>query len=223
MRVVVRNAIVALCLSSAIFAAPAWAQPCRGGVDFAGHKAQGQFGLELEDHSSLFAVSGGLGGSRYFGLALLGVRTYDYREGNTYVFGFGGGRTFSHPLTGGAINCIEVRGDFGTGPDVNGPVRADESSSSLTFELTSGLPFDAGKSVSITPYLGFAARYASVVTTSDLTSNSENDFFELVTIGVGVSASEQFALQPYVQLPLGRDTSEPVFGMRFSMNVGAKR
>jgi hypothetical protein len=214
--------IAATFVSIALTSSPALAQPCRGGVEFANHKMQGQLGMEFDGPSSLYALSGGLGGEHYFGLGLLGVRNYDNREGSTFVIGFGGGRTFEHSLTGKMIHCIEARGDFGTGPDAQGPVRADESSSSLTFELTSGLPLSAGSSMSITPYIGIAARYASVVTTFETESNAVNDFYELVTFGVGMSAGGSFALQPYVQLPLGRDTSDPVFGMRFSMNIGPK-
>ncbi len=222
MRVQLRFLFVVIAIALALPIAPLTAQLCRGGVDFSTSAVQGQLGVELETVSSLYALQGGKGGAHYFGMGLLGVRTYDNRPGNTYILGFGGGRTFQHTLTGKAIHCIEARGDFGTGPDAPGPVRADESSSSLTFELTTGLPLTVGRSMSLTPYVGIAARYASVVTTGDLTSRAVNDFYELVTIGVGISANGSYALQPYAQLPLGRDTSDPVFGMKFSLNIGGK-
>ena len=203
--------------------APALAQVCRGGVDFAISAAQGQAAVEIDNNSSVYSISGGKGGSRWYGLGSLAVRTYEVREGSTIILGIGGGRTFQYRRTGNARHCLELRGEFGTGPDRPGAVRADESSSAVTFEFISGLPLAAGRSTSVTPFAGFALRYSSVVTQGDLTSQSDKDFYELVTLGAGLTINSVYALQPYIQFPLGRDRkSDPVFGMRLSMSLGAR-
>jgi len=200
----------------------AFAQLCRGGVDFEGVSFQGQAQLELDERSSSYGLAGGFGGRAFFGTASLAARTYEWREGETIVFGVGGGHLFRNSFTTPALHCIEIRGDFGTGPDSPGAERADESSSSLTFELTTGLPLGGG-AVQFTPFVGLAFRYSSVVTQTDETSNALNDSHTLVTVGLGMAAGDQYALQPYLQLPMGRaEGSDPVFGMRLSMNFGRR-
>jgi hypothetical protein len=100
-------------------------------------------------------------------------------------------------------------------------VRADESSSSATLELLTGLPI-GGTAVQFTPFLGMALRYASVVTQTDANSASVNDFHQLISLGLGMSGGS-FSLQTYAQVPLGRlGGSDPTFGMRFSMVLGRR-
>jgi hypothetical protein len=200
------------------------AQVCRGGVDYNTSLVQGQIGFEVDDRSSLVAVSGGKGGPDWYGLGTIGFRTYDFRDGATVIFGFGGGRVFKHRFTGAAHNCVELRGEFGTGPDAKGPVRADESSSAMTLEASSGLPLRLGAATTLVPYGGFALRYASIVTQGDETSVSDKDFYELITVGLALGIRGAYAVQPYVQVPLGRDrSSDPLVGMRMSMSLGSKR
>jgi hypothetical protein len=214
--------VIIASLALMLFPATLMAQVCRGGLSFEGVALQGQAGLEVESGNQSYGVSGGIGGAKWFGSGTLGVRTYDARSGSTVIVGFGGGRVFHPKSTGNAVHCLDLRGDFGTGPDATGPVRADESSSSLTLEYSVGLPMAASGALRVTPYAGIAARYASVVTQGELTSIAVKDFYEFVTLGVGLSLGGGYAVQPYMQLPLGRDGGgDPVLGMRLSLNFGS--
>jgi hypothetical protein len=198
------------------------AQLCRGGVSFGSATLQGQARVEVESGSTSYLVSGGKGSNDWYGIGTLGVRTYEARNGTTFVLGFGGGRNFQHQLTGRAQHCLELRGEFGTGPDAPGPVRADESSSHATLEFSAGYPLSTAGSLTVTPFGGIGLRFESIVTQGDQTSVSDNDFYQLLSVGVGLTISGQVALQPSVQFPLGRDGgTEPVFTMRVSMNIGS--
>jgi hypothetical protein len=200
------------------------AQVCRGGVSFATSALQGQAAVEVEPASTVYGMSGGKGDRRWYGLGTLAVRSYESRDGQTVIFGFGGGRTFTNRRTGRAQHCLELRAEFGTGPDAPGMVRADESSSNMTLEFTTGVPITAGRSLVVTPFGGLAARYASVVIQGDESSESIKDFYELLTLGFGLTLGGDYAVQPYAQFPLGRDEGgDPVFGMKVSLNFGARR
>jgi hypothetical protein len=153
----------------------------------------------------------------------LGVRTYEAREGNTFIAEFSGGRSFSLPLTGTVVHCGEISALFGTGPDQPGAIRADESSSSMTFGLFSGLPLRGSGALTVTPFAGLAARYESIVVQGESSSVAENDFYELAILGVGLRLRDGASLQTFAQFSLGRDVpSDPTFGMRLSINVGAR-
>jgi hypothetical protein len=199
------------------------AQLCRGGVSFQDAAAQGQLRVEVESGSAAYLVSGGKGSANWYGIGTIGVRTYDARNGTTFVLGFGGGRNFRHELTGRAQHCLELRGEFGTGPDAPGPVRADESSSNATLEFSGGYPISAGSHFTVTPFVGAALRVTSIVTQGEQTSVSDNDFYEFVTVGFGLTLNDVFAIQPCVQFPFGReDGGDAVFAVRLSINIGSE-
>jgi hypothetical protein len=87
-----------------------------------------------------------------------------------------------------------------------------------------GLPVATNGALLVTPFVGIAARYASVVTQGELTSVAVKDFYEFVTLGAGLSLGSGYAVQPYLQLPLSRDVGgDPVVGMLLSLSFGSKR
>ena len=219
-----RTTAIAFALAALVLPGSLVAQVCKGGIPHSSSAVQGQAALEVEKGSTLIGLSGGKGGDKWFGMASLGVRSYDARDGQTILFGFGGGRTFKTKFTGAAMHCLDIRGEFGTGPDRPGAIRADESSSNMTMEFSSGVPLVSGSSLSVTPFASAGIRYASVVTQFEESSVANKDFYEFFSLGVGLSVGGDVAVQPYALFPLSRDVGgDPVFGMRVSMAIGARK
>jgi hypothetical protein len=220
---ILRTSVFALALAALALPGSLVAQVCKGGIPHSASAVQGQAAVEVEKGSTLIGLSGGKGGEKWFGMASLGVRSYDARDGETIIFGFGGGRTFKTKFTGTARHCLDIRGEFGTGPDRPGTERADESSSNMTLEFSTGVPLASSSSLAITPFATAGIRYASIVTQFEENSVANKDFYEFFSAGVGLSVGGDVSVQPYALFPLSRDIGgDPVFGMRVSMAIGAR-
>lgn len=196
------------------------AQVCTGGIPFSETRFQGQAAVELESTSSFFSASAGMGGQKYYGLGTIGVRKYEATDGATVLLQVGAGRAFSWRRTGAAAHCFEIIGTFGTGPDNVGELGADLSSSAIQFGFNTGVPFALSESVRLTPYVGAAAVYSSIVSTIAGTGSSVNDFYEYFSFGFGLTFSELYSVRPFARIVIDRDVNDPIFGALFSVKIG---
>ncbi len=172
---------------------------------------------------SQFTVSAGGVGANVFGGASLGSVSYDDLNGTTLLVGAGAG--YRLPLgTGGTTElCPVVGGRLGIGPnDIEGS-GVDASTRGASVGVSLGHRIAAGNDVAVIPNVVAGFTYSSVRFTDGVDDLENSESSAVFGVGVGFVLGKQFTAQPSVSIPIGRENSDPVFGISFTLSLGSKR
>lgn len=187
-------------------------------------EAQACLGLNSPTNLQLSAAAGNhakeFGANLHFGKAtgvFFGVgghyTSFDDDAGNAK----GVTGTIGAQMGGGAEKkaafCPIAQVGFSSGPEILGD---DVSNITVAGGLSAGIPVAASSDFTIIP----TASIMVVYDRAKFAGDSNSDGYGILSGGAGFVISPRFVLKPFVNVPIGREGSDPVFGIVASIGFG---
>jgi hypothetical protein len=216
--------ILLLSLATAGFAwAPAAAQTCRGLAALSASPIQATAEASLTQGSS--SVGGGLSYGLpvgVFGSAELGTTSMEAFGGSSLDIGGSLGYQVTLPNVGGLELCPIASVGFQVGPKNNFHSGVNRSAWTGTLGLAAGTSLEANPRLKIVPTIGFSYGYRKdkAESSAGATLFEISNSYGLAQFGVGLVLNSDISVRPSMDIPLGLDGSDPIFGLTLGLNFG---
>jgi outer membrane protein with beta-barrel domain len=221
-----RSLMVPLALL-AIVKSPAAAQTCQGLASYTAGQLQVAANAQFPQDQKVWggSLSYGLPSGIYAG-ADLSSTSYDAPAGGDSQSSLGIGAHVGYQMklgrTGKLAVCPVANLSLGMGPDDEaGDV--NRSSTNVNFGLALGTEMGASQQMRIIPTAGLGLQYSkSKEEVGGVESPAFSDTYGLARFGVGFVFNQQISVRPTVDVPVGLEGSDPVFGLSVGYNFGSK-
>lgn len=205
--------------AAALLAIPtvADAQTCTGLAPFSAGRVQlgasADFGKDAQAFTGSFTVGSPAGA---FGGVLIGTVSYD--ETDDKSTGVGGQLGWQFPIgTGGGVELCPVGGVVYSFADDVGGSGTDVSTWNFVFGLQLGVRAGANPQFGLVPTVGAALAYTKAEYEGFL--NFEDDeTFGILSLGLGFIVISRVSILPSIEIPVGLDDSDPVYGIMAAVN-----
>jgi hypothetical protein len=222
---VMRRTLIASLILLATAQLPAQAQTCMGLASFRAAPIQVSASGQFSQLTSTFGGSIGYGipFSLYGGV---GISTTSSNGDVAQRLGLSARAGYQLELSaGGQIQvCPNARLALGMGPndDAAGVERLGRVAA---IGMNVGAVFPATPQMKVVPSAGLAYAYAKeqAENTAGATLFEISDHYALAEVGVGILLSSNISVRPNVEIPLGLEGGEPVFGLTLGYNFGGSR
>jgi hypothetical protein len=211
-----------LAIALTVLATPmvANAQTCLGLAPFSAGRVQlaasGDFGNDSKAFTGNLSFGSTTGA---FGGVSVGTVSYDDFDGNTTTVG--GQLGWQLPIgTENRIELCPVGGaGYGFGPDNIEGSGTDVSSWGAFFGLQLGFATGTNPQFRIVPTVGAAVAYSKFELDGGFLSGfEEDDTFGIFTLGLGFVVNTRVSILPSVDVPVGLEDADPVFGIAVGVN-----
>jgi hypothetical protein len=216
-----RRALVAI-LALSIARSPAVAQTCMGLASFGNAPIQvtgtGQFG----EVANTFGATAGYGiPSGLHGTVGVATTSVDGVDGHQLGLAARAG----YRLTLGSAGQTEVcpNASFGLGMGPNDEVAGvDRSARSATVGVNVGTVLGASPRMKVVPTAGLSFAYSrqKAENAAGSTLFEISDSYALAQLGVGIILNSTISVRPNVEIPLGLEGIDPIFGLTLGYNFG---
>ena len=221
-----RSLVVSLALL-AIVRSPAVAQTCQGLASFSAGPMQVVGNAQFPDGGKVWggSFSYGMPSGLYAG-ADLSTTSFDAPDGVDSPSSLGIGAHAGYQMKlgqSGKINlCPVARLALGLGPD-NDEAEINSSSTDVHFGLALGTEMGSTRQLRILPTAGLGLQYTKFSQEiGGVEEDPISDTYGLARLGVGFVFNQQISVRPTIDIPVGLDNSDPVFGLSVGYNFGSK-
>lgn len=197
------------------------AQTCLGLAPFSAGRVQlgasADFGNDAQAFTGSLAVGSPAGA---FGGVLIGTVSYDDVDQNST--GVGGQLGWQLPIgTDGGVQLCPVGGVvYSFADDIEGS-GTDVSSWNVLFGLQLGVATGTNPQFRLVPTAGAALAYTKTKVEGFL--NFEDDeTFGILNFGLGFVVNSRVSILPSVDIPVGLEDADPVFGIAVAVNFGRR-
>lgn len=196
------------------------AQTCLGLAPFSAGRVQLAATGDFGNDSKAFAANLSFGSSAgAFGGVSVGTVSYEEFDGNTTTLG--GQLGWQVPIgTENRVHLCPVGGaGYGVGPDNIEGSGTDLSSWTAFFGLQFGFATGSNPQFRIVPTAGAALAYSKIELDGGLLGGfEESDTFGIFTLGLGFVVNTRVSILPSVDVPVGLEEADPVFGIAVGVN-----
>lgn len=202
-------------------AAVADAQTCMGLAPFSAGRVQigasADFGKDAQAFTGSLTVGSPTGP---FGGVLIGTVSYDDTDDKTT--GGGGQLGWQLPIgTDGGVELCPVGGVVYSFADDVGGSGTDVSTWNVVFGLQLGVRTGANPQFRLVPTAGAALAYTKAKFEGFL--NFEDDeTFGILSLGLGFIVNSRVSILPSIEIPVGLDDANPVYGIMAAVNFGRR-
>jgi outer membrane protein with beta-barrel domain len=217
-----RSLVVSLALL-AIVRAPAVAQTCQGLASFSAGQMQVAANAQFPEGGKIWGGSFSYGmPSGVYGGADLSTTSLDNDGGSSLGIGAHAGYQMKLGRTGKLNLCPVASLALGMGPDDDAS-ELNSSSTNIHFGLALGTEMGASPQVRILPTAGLGLQYSKQKEEiGGVASPDVSDTYGLARVGVGFVFNQQISVRPTIDIPVGLEGSDPVFGVSVGYNFGSK-
>jgi outer membrane protein with beta-barrel domain len=217
-----RSLVVSLALL-AIVRAPAVAQTCQGLASFSAGQMQVAANAQFPEGGKIWGGSFSYGmPSGVYGGADLSTTSLDNDGGSSLGIGAHAGYQMKLGRTGKINLCPVASLALGMGPDDEAS-DLNSSSTNVHFGLALGTEMGANQQVRILPTAGLGLQYSKLKEEiGGVASPDVSDTYGLARLGVGFVFNQQISVRPTIDIPVGLEGSDPVFGLSVGYNFGSK-
>ncbi len=216
-----RSLVISLSLFT-ILQAPAAAQTCMGLASFSAAPVQLTGNGSFSDLSTTFGATAGYGlPSSVFGHLGVSRTSIDAVDGSAlglaaragYQLNVGGARPIQI--------CPNASFELGMGPndDVGG---VERSGRTATVGVNLGAEMVAGPRMKVVPSAGLSFAYGTqkAENTAGSTLFEISNSYALAQLGVGIILNQNISVRPGIDIPLGLEGGNPMFGLTLGYNFG---
>jgi hypothetical protein len=204
------------------------AQVCVGSPSFSTGPIRLEGGLQFGNDAMSYGVGAAVGSvTGPFASASVGIVNIDDVDESATVFGAKAGWDLNLAPRPSGLRlgvCPIVAFDYQNGPEFDvGFGDLDLSATQLSAGLSVGASVVASPTMNVIPFgaLRFARTSFKVAIGDQDEDESENH--GILDLGVGFAFNNAFTFKPSVQIPLGLEDSDPVFGVTLSYNFKRSR
>jgi hypothetical protein len=203
--------------------APAAAQTCRGLA------ALSTSPIQVTAEASLTQGSSSVGGGVSYGLPVgvfggveLGTTSLEAFGGSSLDFGGSVGYQVTLPRVAHLEVCPIASVGFRVGPKNNFHSGVDRSAWTGTLGLAAGTSLEANPRLKIVPTVAFSYGYRNdkAESSAGATLFQIANSYGLAQLGVGFVLNSDISVRPSMDIPLGLDGSDPIFGLTLGLNFG---
>jgi hypothetical protein len=221
-----RSLMVPLALL-AIVKSPAAAQTCQGLASYSAGQLQVAANAQFPEGAKVWGGSLSYGlPSGIYGGADLSTTSINNDGGSSLGVGAHAGYQMKLGRTGKMALCPVARLALGMGPDAEaGNSSIDNSQTDVHFGLALGTEMGASQQMRILPTAGLGLQYTKFkteITGPGASTDEISDTYALARVGVGFVFNQQISVRPTVDIPVGLEGSDPVFGLSVGYNFGSK-
>lgn len=216
-----RRALVALVALLAIVRSPAVGQTCMGLASFGSAPIQvtgtGQFG----EVSNTFGATAGYGIASLYGTVGVATTSIDGVDGHQLGLAARAGYQLTLGSAGRIQVCPNASFGLGAGPN-NDAAGIDQSARSATVGVNVGTVLGASPRMKVVPTAGLSFAYArqKAENAAGSTLFAISDSYALAQLGVGIILNSAISVRPNVEIPLGLEGIDPIFGLTLGYNFG---
>ncbi len=217
-----RRALVAVLALVLVVRSPAVAQTCMGLASFSNAPMQVTGTGQLGEISNTFGATAGYGiPSGLYGAVGVATTSLDGVEGHQ----LGLAARAAYQLTLGAAGRTQIcpTASFGLGMGPNDEVAGvDRSARSATAGIAVGTVLGASPQMKVVPTAGLSFAYSrqQAENSAGSTLFEISDTYALAQVGVGIILNSTISILPNVEIPLGLEGIDPIFGLSLGYNFG---
>lgn len=204
---------------------PLGAQVCMGMASFSAGALRIGGSAVFGDDSKFFGGGLAFGSGGGFAGVGIGSISYDDFAGSTFVINASAGYQLLLRSTSSIGLCPVASFSLGIGPnDIEGS-GIDASSSGFTFGFQLGTAIPGGEQFQLIPSAGVAFAH-SRFELEDGGGNSlleDSDTYGIVSVGVGLVFNAVLTILPHVQIPVGLEGADPIYGGSLGLQFGRRR
>jgi hypothetical protein len=212
----------------AIGRSPVVAQTCQGLASYSAGSLQVVANAQFPSSAKVWgaSVSYGMPSGIYAGadLSTTSIDEEVFGEGLSSL-GIGAHAGYQMKLgQSGKINLCPVASlALGMGPDSEA-LDLNSSSTDVHFGFALGSEMGSTRQLRIIPTAGLGLQYSKAKAENTQTNATEefSDTYGLARLGVGFVFNQQISVRPTIDIPVGLDGSDPVFGLSVGYNFGSK-
>lgn len=217
-------------LALAAFASAADAQTCLGTPSFATGPLRLEGGFRTGGDATAYGVGAAVGAKTgpfaSVGVSIVNIDEVD--ESATMFSALGGwdlGLAATRSTTGPKIGiCPVVAVEYQNGPNFETEFGdLDLSATQLSAGVSVGAAIAGSPTMSIIPFGTIRLARTSVEASFGGESEDDSENHGLLDLGVGFAFSNAFTIRPNVQIPLGLEDSDTIFGVVVSYNFKRSR
>ena len=199
------------------------AQVCSGELSFAQAPIRAFVGIGLNSTAQTYHTGVRYGGTRAFGEAEFGMATYNI-GGDAWDYGAGVGLQLGRPQETKAQLCPQIFVGLSRGPKDLGGTGINYSEKHFAIGADAGFVLAHKKGVDLVPTASFYIANAWYKLTAPSARDSTGaDTWEILSLGLGFGFNNQVTLAPSIAFPLSLPGAGRVYGVSFSIKLGASR
>jgi Outer membrane protein beta-barrel domain len=221
-----RSLVVSLAVL-AIVRSQAAAQTCQGLASYSAGQLQVAANAQFPEGGKVWGGSLSYGlPSGIFGGADLQTTSINNDGGSSLGIGAHAGYQMKLGRSGKMALCPVARLALGMGPDAEaGNSSVDNSQTDIHVGFALGTEMGASQQMRILPTAGLGLQYSKLkteITGPGAGTEEFSDTYALARLGVGFVFNQQISVRPTVDIPVGLEGSDPVFGLSVGYNFGSK-
>lgn len=219
-----RCLVVSLALL-AIARTPAAAQTCMGMASFAGAPMQVTAYGQFTGLANSFGATVGYGTrSAVYGTVGISTTSYESIDGSTLGLGARAGYQISLGRSQLVHLCPNASFGIGVGPH-DDAAGIDQSTRSATLGLNLGTDLGGDPRLKVAPSVGLSYAHDLVKAENDAgtTLFEISEGYALAQLSVGVILNSKVSIRSGVDIPLGRESTDPTFNLTLGYNFGGRR
>ena len=213
--------VVSITMLTAV--ASADAQTCMGLAPFASGRIQVGAGAEFGNDAQAFTGALSVGSrAGAFGGVSISRASYDDPDGNATLLA--GQLGWQLPLgTEGRVQLCPVGGvAYSFGPNDIESSGTDASAWLASFGLQLGISAGTDPNFQIVPTVGAALAYLKSSFEGGFIEFDFDETFGLLNLGLGLIMNSRVSVLPVIEVPVGLEDSDPVFGIAVTVNFGPR-
>ncbi len=220
-----RRTLIASLALLAIAESPAWAQACMGLGSF------GSAPLQVTASGQFSPLTSGFGGAIGYGIpssfyAGAGISTTSNDGDAAHRMGLSarGGYQLDLRAARPVQVCPNAGFTLGMGPN-DEAAGVERTGRMAMVGINVGVVFPASLRMKVVPSAGLAYAYGKekAENAAGATLFEISDHYALAQVGVGIVLNSNISVRPNVEIPLGLQGGEPVFGLTLGYNFGGSR